>query len=477
MILEKLSQEIIDFRSSHEGVPVKPEVTPDEIRDYLSSHFDFSRPKSLESVFEDVKEMMRKWSLHVTDQGYFGLFDPEVRLSSIVADALVALYNPQLASWNHAPAANEIERFVLDFMMKQFGLDPQTGIAHFTSGGAEANLTAVITALTYKFPEYGEKGLSGIPEKPVMYISEETHHSFIKIAHMTGLGRNSIRVIPTDKSLKMDISSLYKQILSDLEGGLTPFLVVGTAGTTSSGTIDPLMELSKITSGYNLWFHVDAAWGGPGVFVPRLKKFFSGIEKADSITCDAHKWLSVPMGAGMFFSQHKSAAASAFRVTADYMPGKVEDTVDPYHTSMQWSRRFIGLKLFMSLSELGTTGIRDAIERQTFLGEKLKNLLKESGWEIVNSSPLPVVCFTHPAIKNNQLGIDDILNSIYKDGKFWISKTSIYNTGHVMRACITNYRSTEKDVRLLVEKLNQIINASAMTEPESMEIIGSSQTQ
>lgn len=458
-IMEKLSREVTDFRGSHEETPVKPDVSPGEIRDYLVSRFDFSLPRSLESIFDDVKEMMRKWNLHVTHPGYFGLFDPEVHLSSIIADALVALYNPQLASWNHAPAANEIERFTLNFIMEQFGFNPETGTAHFTSGGAEANLTAVITALTCKFPEYGEKGIRGEVKQPVLYISEEAHHSFNKIAHMTGLGRNAIRVIPVTDSLKMDLSVLQSRINYDAWNGFTPFLVVGTAGTTSSGTIDQLLELAKIASRHEMWFHVDAAWGGAGVMVPRLKNYFSGIENADSITCDAHKWLSVPMGAGMFFSKHKNAVYSAFRAAAAYMPDRIKETEDPYLTSIQWSRRFTGLKLFMSLSELGKPGMQEIIERQTLLGEKMKNLLEETGWEVVNSTPLPVVCFTHPEIESGRVGLDDILTLIYRDGEFWISETVIHGSKHVLRACITNYRSTETNIQRFVDSLNKIMKS------------------
>jgi len=140
------------------------------------------------------------------------------------------------------------------------------------------------------------------------------------------------------------------------------------------------------------------------------------------------------------------------------MPDKVEDTEDQYHNSLQWSRRFIGLKLFMSLSELGKSGIQDTLEQQTFLGEKLRKLLEKNGWEILNSTPLPVICFTHWKIRDKQISIDDILNSIYKDGDLWISDTRIHNNQQVLRACVTNFRSTEKDVERLVAKLNHIID-------------------
>ena len=460
-ILNKMRDEIIDFRLNCKDLTVVPEAEPDEIRNYLASKYNLKNPVPIEKVFSDIKYMMRKWNLHVTNPRYFGLFDPQVTLPSIIADTLTALYNPQLASWSHAPAANEIERFTLDFLLKRFGIDTKAGFANFTTGGAESNLTAVLLALTAKFPEYGDKGLRGLETQPVFYVSEETHHSFNKIAHITGLGRDAVRIIEADDNLKMDTIKLEQAVESDIENGFKPFLVVGTAGTTSAGIIDPLGKLADICSRYKLWFHVDAAWGGAAVLVPEYREYFNGIERADSITCDAHKWFSVSMGAGMFFTRDRENALKAFRIKTGYMPDKIINTVDFYASTIQWSRRFIGLKLFMTLAVLGEKGISDMVRKQIILGESLRKRLAADGWIIVNKTPLPLACFTHSRIMGGEVKTSDIIDAVLKMGKSWISETILRGNMHVLRACITNYETTEEDISFLAAQLKEIIETSS----------------
>src|SRR5262249_43667114 len=162
--------------------------------------------------------------------------------------------------------------------------------ATFTSGGTEANLSAVTVALQSAFPDYGEHGLGSLSARPALYLTGEAHHGFNKIAHMTGIGRRAIRPVTTDRRLKLRVDSLRCQVRQDRKDGWAPFMIVGTAGTTAAGVIDPLPEIAKFCREENLWFHVDAAWGGAAILSPALKQNLAGIEQADSITCDAHKW-------------------------------------------------------------------------------------------------------------------------------------------------------------------------------------------
>src|SRR5438309_3466480 len=178
--------------------PIVPAVTPDEIRRHLTARYDFTKPLDPDEVGADVEAMLRTWQVHVTHPRYFGLFNPSVTVASIVADTLVAMYNPQLATWRTSPAANEIERHTLAWLQYKFGLPP-TAIASFTSGGAEANLSAVIVALTQTFPEYGDGGLRRLGAAPAIYLSDQAHHPFDKIAHMTGLGRRAMPTVANDR--------------------------------------------------------------------------------------------------------------------------------------------------------------------------------------------------------------------------------------------------------------------------------------
>ncbi len=425
-LLDNLSTEIQNFYEHAEDLPLMPTVSAREIRSYLKNNYNFQSPLNLEEISKDVQQMLRQWNLHNNHPHYMGLFVPGTTLSSVVADALVALYNPQLGVWKHAPAACEIERYTLQFLMKKFGMDPESGSANFTTGGTEANLSAVLTALTKSFPEYGEYGIRSLKRQPVFYVSEEAHHSFIKIGQITGLGCEAVRNVPTDKSFKLDMVALKQMVNQDKAAGYTPFLVVGTAGTTNAGVIDPLSEIARFCKEENLWFHVDAAYGGAAIMSEQLKHSLDGIEQADSITCDAHKWFSVSMSAGMFFCRHKKYVAETFHAGAAYLPESAKETIDAYNTTIQCSRRFIGLKLFMTLAQLGEKGYSDLIEKKAQLGDYLRVKLKAAGFDIVNDTPLPVVCFTHPNIESGACSTTAVLNLLYAQKDFWISRSSIW---------------------------------------------------
>jgi glutamate/tyrosine decarboxylase-like PLP-dependent enzyme len=450
----QLIQEIENFPHAVRDLHVSPQVSPEEIRAELESRYSFDTPIPLETLTQEVIRLLRAWTVHVTHPRYFGLFNPSVRQASIIADTLVALYNPQLAAWSHAPAANEIEQLTLRRFARALGIDSQTLHANFTTGGAEANLSAVLGALAHHFPAWSEAGLFGLRSRPAMYLTSETHHSFVKVARMTGLGMDVLHEIPTDSRLVMDVDALQSRIQADRASGWHPLMIVGTAGTTSAGLVDPLDKLARIAREEEVWLHVDAAWGGSAVLSPHLKAVVSGIEQADSITWDAHKWLSVPMGAGMFFCRHPEAIKRAFAITTSYMPDPgAGDTVDPYTTTAQWSRRAIGLKVFMALAELGTSGYGELIEHQAQMGDYLRERLRQLGWEVVNATRLPVVCFTHPDIRRGRVSTKEILHTVYERSHVWISDVVLGQQERVLRACITSFHTNESDIECLLEEI------------------------
>ena len=452
MSCDELASRVATLESAIASGPIVPTATPDEIRRYLTSRYDFTEPLALDEVAADVERMLRTWQVQVTHPRYFGLFNPSVTLASIVADTLVAMYNPQLATWRTSPAANEIERHTLGWLAAKFGF-PADAIATFTSGGAEANLSAVVVALTRAFPGYGEGGLRALSASPTIYLTGEAHHSFSKIAHMTGLGRTAIRTVATDRDLKIDLRDLARRVAEDRRSGFAPFMVVGTAGTTAAGAIDPLPALARFSRAEALWLHVDAAWGGAAIISPSLRGHLAGIDAADSITCDAHKWFSVPMGAGMFFCRHPDAVGEAFRAETSYMPRQTAGPVfDPYTTSVQWSRRFIGLKLFLALAHHGESGYVDMIQHQARMGDVLRESLRRAGWRVVNTTPLPLVCFTRDGLDTAKF-----LATLYERQIAWMSEVRLGGGAPVVRACITSFRTTESDIEWVVREMSEIV--------------------
>ena len=455
MQFEQLQQEFERAQADLAAGPIVPSVTVDEIRDHLASRYRFQNALPLAEVVEDAERMLRTWQVQVTHPRYLGLFNPAVTLPSVIAETLVAMYNPQLANWRTSPAGNEIERHTLGWLAAKFGM-PTHNIATFTSGGTEANLSAVTVALTHAFPEYGEHGLRGLPASPSLYLTGEAHHGFNKIAHMTGIGRRAIRLVKTDGRLKLDVEDLRRQVRRDREAGWAPFLVVGTAGTTAAGIIDPLSEIARFCREEGLWFHADAAWGGAAILSPSLKQHLAGIEHADSITFDAHKWLSVPMGCGMFFCRHRESVARAFHSDVTYVSGKQSGPVfDPLTNGAQWSRRFLGLRLFLALAHLGESGYAAMIDHQTRLGHVLRQALTASGWRIVNDTPLPLVCFTR-----DDLDPAAFLAALHRRQIAWMSEARVDGIP-VLRACVTNFRTTEADILGIVDEMNHLFRQGA----------------
>jgi aromatic-L-amino-acid/L-tryptophan decarboxylase len=447
--------------------PVLPTLPDTQIRRQVARRLDFETSRPLSEVAREVDKLLRSGLVQVTSPRYFGLFNPSVLEAGIVADAMVAAYNPQLAVRSHAPAAAELERAVLDYLAGLLGFQPETTHATFTSGGAEANHSAVLAALVRRFPRVSVGGIRALDSQPRIYVSDETHHSFVKIARVTGLGTDALRTVPTTDGFIMDPDALADLMAEDAKAGDTPLFVAATAGTTGSGAIDPLPGIAPVAREHGAWFHVDAAYGGAAVLSHRLRPLLRGIEEADSVTWDAHKWLSVPMGAGMFFCRHPDAVHHAFSVSASYMPGsgdrrrgnfgRVEGRpmrpTDAYATTMQWSRRAIGLKVFMALAHRGRAGYAALLEHQVEMGRHLRELLQGAGWRIVNDTALPVVCFTHPDILGRRLTTAEILQEIYRRGHVWLSDVRLGGGPPVLRACITSYRTGPSDLRRLIEEV------------------------
>jgi glutamate/tyrosine decarboxylase-like PLP-dependent enzyme len=245
----------------------------------------------------------------------------------------------------------------------------------------------------------------------------------------------------------MDPNALTDAVRTDCAQGCVPVLIAATAGTTNAGMIDPMMACAEIARSYGLWFHVDAAWGGALLASDRLRGALAGIEHADSVTIDAHKWFATTMGCGMFITKHASALSSAFQVSTTYMPSSVAN--DPYVTSIQWSRRFLGLRLFLSLAVAGWRGYGEHVERSIELARLLKEKLLANGWRIANGSPVAVLCIEPPPRFGDARSIVD---HVLASDRAWISVAK-FEGRDVIRACVTHGETTENDVIELVHAL------------------------
>jgi glutamate/tyrosine decarboxylase-like PLP-dependent enzyme len=409
--------------------------------------FDFRTPRPLDELLTWSMAQIEHGIVHMTHPRYFGLFNPAPTFPAECADRIVGAFNPQLATWTTAPAAVEIEAHLINAVARRAGLPPDA-VGHCTSGGSEANCTALICALTRANPRFATDGARSFAGPPVFYISRESHLAWLKIAHQTGIGRAAARLVATDGSGRLDAQELTSAMREDRAKGCVPVMIVATAGTTNAGMIDPLAACARIARDAGVWFHVDAAWGGALIASDRMRSVLAGIEEADSITIDAHKWFATTMGCGMFMTRDASILPSVFHVSTSFMPSNIVN-LDPYVTTAQWSRRFLGLRLFLSLAAAGWGGYGEHVERSIELMALLKERLADQGWTIANNSPLAVLCIEPPAGAGQSRAI---VSRVVASGRAWIAAAK-FEGRDIIRVCLTHGEATTQDILELVQAL------------------------
>jgi homoserine O-succinyltransferase len=437
--------------SAHERIAdsrVNPRIDLEGFRAELDQ-FDFATGRSLDQVLHWTVGAMERGNVQVTHPRYLGLYNPNPAFASQCADRIAAAFNPQLASRTTSPVATAIEGYVIRAVARRAGLPDGAG-GTFTNAGTEANYTAVLCALTRACPAYATEGARAYSGPPTIYISKDSHLAWLKIAHQAGIGRSGARFIPTDGTGRMDATYLAGALERDRAQGCVPVFIGATAGTTGAGVIDPLLPCAQIAHAEGLWYHVDAAWGGCALASDRLRPLFEGIGLADSITIDAHKWFATTMGCGMFLAADPSLLPSVFGTSATFMPPSQRPDLDPYVTSVQWSRRFAGLRLFLTLATAGWDGYAQHVERSVFLGRRLAQLLSQMGWRIVNEPDLAVICAQPPSGRGP---VRSIVDRVVASGRAWVSAVE-FEGCDVVRAAITNGETTPDDVTEVAEVLH-----------------------
>ena len=434
--------------------PIDPRPVPSEVRAFLA-RFDFDAPLEPEEALRLVVEGLERFHVHPDHPGYVGRFNPAPSDMSILADSLVAAFNPQLAAWSYGAFAIEAEQRLIREFGHRFGFPAASIEGTFASGGAEANHTAVLLALTHGAPGFPVRGLAELPARPVIYVASEGHHSVRKAGRLSGLGDDGVVAIPVDDRFRMSVDALREAIAADTARGRLPLAVVATAGTTGSGAVDPIAAVADVAADHGLWLHVDAAWAGPLILLEEKRALLAGIERADSITFDAHKMLAVPMGAGILVTRHRGLLRRTFAIDTGYMPPDAADAVEPYAHSMQWTRRAIGMKLFLTLAVAGWRGYAETIRRQLAMLDRLVAGLLADGWRVVNDPAAGVACFVDGtgAVPDDRLPA--LAAKVIESGDAWITHARIGAGRTVLRACITNHRTREEHVDRLLEVLGR----------------------
>jgi glutamate/tyrosine decarboxylase-like PLP-dependent enzyme len=368
-----------------------------------------------------------------------------------LAEALVAALNPQLATLARSQLASKIELETIRWMAERVGWPKEFG-GTFTSGGNEANFSGLALALAAVFPNAIEEGVFSLGGQPMVYASNESHHSLDKSTGLLGIGRRALRRIPVNDKLQMDTASLERAIADDRRSGRKPFCVVATAGTTNSGVVDDLTSVADVCRRHELWMHVDGAYGASAVFSDQHRILVRGIELADSITIDPHKWLAVPFAAGVILTRHPKILETAFSVAAPYMPKAADARLpDNARISTQWTRRMNSLKLWLTLRVHGRRAYEEHIDRQLRLAHEFASWVEGSEVFALEMRPtLPIVNFR---LKRNSLDAAQlatlhatIVDEVTRDGQRWISDTLV-NGRSVLRMMVISYLTEERHLR------------------------------
>jgi glutamate/tyrosine decarboxylase-like PLP-dependent enzyme len=452
----KLIDRIDEYFSS---LPSRPVQLPEELRtftDLADSLPEFAG--DAEKVLDDLCSSLIAEGFHVPSANYFGLMNPTPAYMAVLAEMLVAALNPQLASLARSQLAARIERETVRWIGDRVGWNKALD-GTFTSGGNEANFSALAMALAAHFPQSVEDGVAAIGAKPVLYTSAEAHHSLDKSVGLLGLGRRALRRIPVNANIQLDPLKLEEQIAQDKAGGFSPFCVVATAGTTNSGTIDDLTALADICRRDRLWLHVDGAYGAAAIFSDRHRDLVRGIELADSITIDPHKWLAMPFAAGVVLTSHPQSLQQAFATTTPYMPPKTEAAppLDNFQVSTQWSRRMNSLKLWLTLRVHGRQAYEELIDRQLKLAGFFADWVRSSGiFELAAPQVLPIVNFRLKGADNEDRRAvhDALVHEVTRDGRRWIS-TTLVNGQPVIRVMVISYLTAHRHLEDLMIALTQ----------------------
>ncbi len=464
---KKIGHQLIDtisnFISTIEEKRVTTGESPKQLQQILgtSSLPEYGSPP--QELLSKAAALMLNHSLLNGHPKFLGYITSSAAPIGALADLLAASINPNVGAQILSPIATEIEKQTVKWLAEFIGVSPSYG-GILVSGGNMANFTAFLAARTAKAPKnIKEEGISNESAKLVIYCSKTTHTWIEKAAILFGLGTKSIRWIQTDADNKMDNEVLEQTIKIDLKNGCKPILVVGTAGDVSTGAVDNLKGIAAICKTYDLWFHIDGAYGIPAAVIPELKNLFEGIQDADSIALDPHKWLYSPLEAGCTLVKNPNHLIETFSSHPVYYNFGNNDgplTQNYYEYGLQNSRGFRALKVWLALQQVGRSGYRKMIGEDIELSKLLFDLAKDHPEFESISQSLSITTFRYVPLaygqdsQNNEAYLnqlnEEILNALQKGGEVFLSN-AIVKEKYCLRGCIVNFRTSKKDIVEIIE--------------------------
>jgi glutamate/tyrosine decarboxylase-like PLP-dependent enzyme len=448
-----LAERVTDLSAGYledlDSKPISPPITGEE------SARQFGQPlpeQGLgEHALDDIATVIN--ASRVQNGRFFGYVLGSGEPVGAVADLLASVLNQNVTAWRSGPAAVMIEKTVVGWLAQAIGCGGFRG--YLTGGGSSANLMGLTMAREAIAPA-NERGVTG---RAVVYASEEIHMSIPKSVALLGIGRDNFCVIPTDAALRMNLKALEAQIRRDKTEGKTPLAIVASAGTVKTGAIDPLPQIAELAREHGAWFHIDGAYGALAAIAEPEK--FAGMNLADSISLDPHKWLYQPLDCGCLLFRNAEAAQKAFSHSGDYARALTADPIEGFvffEESLELSRRFRALKLWVSLRYHGLAAFRESIKKDLAQAQRLAEAIqREPKLELIAAGELSAVCFRYvgtavkPEEELNQLNLR-LLARILKRGRIYLSNAAIAGK-FCLRACIVNHRTKDADVDAVVAEV------------------------
>ncbi len=446
---EQVTSIAAQYLTNLDSQPISPPATGEETRRLFQQ--ELPEQGCGRDALALLPEILRR--SRIQNGRFFGYVLGSGEPVAATADLLASVLNQNVTAWRSGPAAVTIEQTVVDWLAQAMGCSEFRG--HLTGGGSSANVMGLAMAREAKAPA----NENGIVEKGVIYASEEVHMSIPKSAALLGIGRSNLRLIPVDSDFRMNVDALEARIREDKSAGRIPICVVASAGTVNTGAIDPLRRIAEIAHQYGAWFHVDGAYGAIASIAAREK--FEGIELADSISLDPHKWLYQPLDCGCLLYRSSEAAQRAFAHSGEYARSLSADPIEGFaffEESLELSRRFRALKLWLSLRYHGFAAFRESIRRDMAHAHRLANAIsKEPVLKLLAPVPLSAVCFQYvgtsaPTVEQaNQFNLE-LLQRVVQRGQVYLSN-AVLRGRFSLRACIVNHRTTEADVDAVIAEV------------------------
>ncbi len=463
---QKIGHELIDrladFLDSIKEKPVTTGNSPTEILNILGDGGLPDQATSASELFAKTSELLLNHSLLNGHPKFLGYITSSPAPIGALADLLAAAVNPNVGANILSPMATAIEKQTIKWLAEFIGVNPTYG-GLLVSGGNMANFTAFLAARTAKAPKsLKENGLKNTDREMVFYCSKSTHTWIEKAAVLFGHGSRAIRWIDTDLENKMSIDLLKQTIEADKKSGKSPFMVVGNAGDVSTGVVDNLSEIATVCKKHDLWFHIDGAYGIPAAVIPEFSLIFEGIQEADSIALDPHKWLYSPLEVGCTLvknPQHLIDTLSSHPVYYNFSHTDEEPTLNFYEYGFQNSRGFRALKVWMALQQVGKQGYMKMLNEDCELSKHLFDAAKnhpelEAVTHNLSITTFRYIPFNLSEENNRETYLntlnEKLLNIIQKGGEVFLSN-AVVSGKYCLRACIVNFRTSKKDIEEIVK--------------------------